>query len=339
MKKIFLIFVINLILLLTLNKTAKAELGGPCPSGTLTVADGEIEISPDPITYGDTITITLYIHPDEGGGDTFYAIIDPNSESGIGFNAVLTYQSTDSDGFRIISGTFDTSLLDGTDHILAIYPSTIIDDYTKCSEYIDLHVNGAPEPEECPPPGREGTCLCVDDTCYRAGEQPPAGAITEICFPQEYYCDPFNGIVTKRTCSDGGACCFDDDGNPYCTTGEPDFGTGQCICGQIGTKWIGFDCTTDDGLAGIYSAIGCIPIETNPALWKFILRWAIGIAGGIAFLLILYAGFLLITSAGHPKKIQAGKELLISAITGLILLIFAVWLLRIIGADILGIFQ
>lgn len=95
----------------------------------------------------------------------------------------------------------------------------------------------------------------------------------------------------------------------------------------------------DSGLTGIDTAIGCIPIETNVAMWTFMLRWAIGIAGGIAFLLIIYASFLIITSAGHPKKIQAGRELLTSAIAGLILLIFAVWLLRIIGADILGIFQ
>jgi hypothetical protein len=43
------------------------------------------------------------------------------------------------------------------------------------------------------------------------------------------------------------------------------------------------------------------------------------------------------TSAGDPKKLQAGKELLTAAISGLLLLIFSVFILRIIGVEILNI--
>lgn len=61
-----------------------------------------------------------------------------------------------------------------------------------------------------------------------------------------------------------------------------------------------------------------------------------GIGGGIALLLILVAGFQIMTSNGIPEKIQAGKELMTSAITGLLLLIFSVFILRFIGVDVLG---
>ena len=43
------------------------------------------------------------------------------------------------------------------------------------------------------------------------------------------------------------------------------------------------------------------------------------------------------TSAGNPDKLRAGQELLTSAVSGLILLIFSVFILRTIGIDILGI--
>ena len=87
----------------------------------------------------------------------------------------------------------------------------------------------------------------------------------------------------------------------------------------------------------INTAIGCVPITDQNALVGWILGWAIGIGGGIAFILILIAGFQIMTSAGDPKKLQAGQELLASAIGGLILLIFSVFILRFIGVDILEI--
>lgn len=90
------------------------------------------------------------------------------------------------------------------------------------------------------------------------------------------------------------------------------------------------------GGKGIDTAIGCIPIESTDSFIGFILRWAIGVGGGIAFLLIVFAGFQIMTSAGNPERLQAGRELLTSAIAGLILLIFSVFILRVIGVDILG---
>ncbi len=94
------------------------------------------------------------------------------------------------------------------------------------------------------------------------------------------------------------------------------------------------DCS--GGTKGINTAIGCIPFDNQEAFVGWVLRWGIGIGGGVAFILILIAGFMITTSQGDPKKLQAGRELLTSAIGGLILLIFSVFVLRVIGVDILG---
>ena len=51
---------------------------------------------------------------------------------------------------------------------------------------------------------------------------------------------------------------------------------------------------------------------------------------------IVYAGFLIMTSSGNPKQVQAGKELLTAAVTGLVFLIMSAFLLNFIGVEILS---
>jgi hypothetical protein len=87
----------------------------------------------------------------------------------------------------------------------------------------------------------------------------------------------------------------------------------------------------------IDTAIGCVPIGNQNALIGFFLKWGIGIGGGIAFLLIVVAGFQIMTSRGDPNRLKAGQELMTSAIAGILLLIFSLVILKIIGYDILGI--
>lgn len=91
------------------------------------------------------------------------------------------------------------------------------------------------------------------------------------------------------------------------------------------------------GDRAINTAIGCIPITDKNSFAAFILRWALGIGGGIATILIIISGYLIISSTGNPRRIQAGKELLTAAITGLLLIIFSAFILRIIGINILQI--
>jgi hypothetical protein len=87
---------------------------------------------------------------------------------------------------------------------------------------------------------------------------------------------------------------------------------------------------------GTWTAIGCISTNPTDLLGK-IVGLAMGIAGGIAFLLMLFGGFQIMTSAGNPEQLNAGRELIVSAITGLLLIIFSIFLLQFIGVNIIGI--
>lgn len=87
---------------------------------------------------------------------------------------------------------------------------------------------------------------------------------------------------------------------------------------------------------GIITAIGCI--HTNPvAFVKDFMTFIIGISGGLAFLMMLLGAFQMLTSAGNPETLNAGRERLTSAVIGLLFVIFAVLLLQIIGFGILKI--
>lgn len=114
---------------------------------------------------------------------------------------------------------------------------------------------------------------------------------------------------------------------------------GLCITKVTGTSGAG---SYNTGVfckdTEINTAIGCIPVlsDTN-AFAGFILKWAVGVGGGIAFLLIVYAGFLIMTSQGNPERLKAGQELLTSAISGVVLLVLSVFILNIIGVKILQI--
>jgi hypothetical protein len=96
---------------------------------------------------------------------------------------------------------------------------------------------------------------------------------------------------------------------------------------------------TDLGLAveGKYwTVIGCI--ETAPGQFtQKILQFVTAIAGGIMFIVLLYGSFLVLTSAGDPGQLDRGKSLIRSGVIALLLILFAVFILRFIGFTILRI--
>ena len=61
----------------------------------------------------------------------------------------------------------------------------------------------------------------------------------------------------------------------------------------------------------------------------------IGLGGGVALLLILYGVFIVTTSAGIPDKLNQGKEIISSAVAGLVFIILAIFLMQLIGVQIL----
>ncbi len=143
---------------------------------------------------------------------------------------------------------------------------------------------------------------------------------------------PPNSCQTGLECR-GGTCVA----SPT-TTNPPRRGATPSPVSSTNAQAGDITCTPSGGKAdsGINTAIGCIPINDTNAFIGFILRWAIGIGGGIAFLLIVYAGFMIMSSSGNPERLKAGQELMTSAIAGLIMLIFSIFILRVIGVDILG---
>lgn len=95
---------------------------------------------------------------------------------------------------------------------------------------------------------------------------------------------------------------------------------------------------TCPGGTAINTAIGCINVLGDQEVFLgILLAWAVGIGGGIAFLLIVYAGFMIMTSSGNPERLKAGQELMTSAISGIVLLVFSIFILNVIGVKILQI--
>lgn len=106
-----------------------------------------------------------------------------------------------------------------------------------------------------------------------------------------------------------------------------------------GTNVLAYDpsCTPSTGSGpGVSTALGCIPVKVDDFV-TWLLPYLFGIAGGISFLLMVYGFILMTTSSGDPKAIQGAQETVTSAITGLLLSIFALFILRLIAVDILKI--
>ncbi len=95
-------------------------------------------------------------------------------------------------------------------------------------------------------------------------------------------------------------------------------------------------CTPGD-TENVKTALGCLPTNPFPFV-NVALPWATLLGAGVAFLLGLLGALMIVLSAGNPEKLQAGKEIITSAVGGLIIIIFAVLILRIVGVNILGLF-
>jgi len=97
----------------------------------------------------------------------------------------------------------------------------------------------------------------------------------------------------------------------------------------------GFLCGSDN--KGINTALGCISFDAESGGFvRSLLGILIGLGGGVALLLILYGVFIVTTSAGIPDKLNSGKEIISSAVAGLVFIILAIFLMNLIGVKILA---
>lgn len=85
-----------------------------------------------------------------------------------------------------------------------------------------------------------------------------------------------------------------------------------------------------------WTALGCLPTGDPNVFAAWLLQFALGIGGGVALILLIGGGISIATSGGVPEKVKKGKETITAALTGLIFIIFSVFLLQLIGAGILN---
>lgn len=87
---------------------------------------------------------------------------------------------------------------------------------------------------------------------------------------------------------------------------------------------------------GIWTAVGCIPSEPESVI-AVIIEIGLTLGGAIVLIMIIAGAFMLSTSQGDPKKTQDAKELITSAIIGLLFIIFSVTILQFIGVSVIRI--
>ncbi len=91
-------------------------------------------------------------------------------------------------------------------------------------------------------------------------------------------------------------------------------------------------------VAGVWTAFGCIPTARN-SIVKTVIRLGLSLAGGFALIFIIFGSFSVVTSQGNPEKLQHSKEIVTSALVGLLFIILSMAILQFIGVQILQIPQ
>lgn len=158
-------------------------------------------------------------------------------------------------------------------------------------------------------------CCDTPQDCVDLNNDPKACSLRGICVPDSWTCQQEFPDATGCIDSKCGSSCK----KPTSPTDNSRF------------------CNGVDETGGINTAIGCIKVGSGNELVNTILRLALGVGGGLALALILYGTFIVTTSAGMPDKLKAGGEIITSAIIGLIFILLSIFLVNLIGINILGI--
>ena len=191
----------------------------------------------------------------------------------------------------------------------------------------------------CEPAGKEGsTCQpaytvtwCPKQECVEGLECKHMPALGDYrCIPvgadpNNYSCNPWTG----EPCKSRGESCVREGFNIYSCSTEAAV---RSLC-----KNLPAECDKCVKGRGIWTALGCIPIGNLNDFVGWVFKNLVFIASGIAFLLMAFGTIQILTSAGKPESVKAGSELITSAVSGLILIILSVFLLKLIGVDILHI--
>ncbi len=72
-------------------------------------------------------------------------------------------------------------------------------------------------------------------------------------------------------------------------------------------------------------------INSISDLLTTIANWIIIVAGGLAFIYLLYSGILYITAAGNPDQAKKGQQGIINAIIGIIVIVLAYIIVQVVA--------
>lgn len=185
-------------------------------------------------------------------------------------------------------------------------------------------------PPSPPPAGSctQGTCStnadCGGTTCRGANEVKCTG----VCACPESKCND------GTDCRGAFAGCIDAVQGQWCA-GTCQFSEEDPALKNLASQKVQGDCSQEKT---IQTAIGCIPYDAISGTVRFFIAWGLGVTGGVVILTIIAGAFQIMTSSGDPTKLNGGKELVVSALSGLLMLIFCIFLLRLIGVNVLGLF-
>ncbi|MGB4965743.1 MAG: hypothetical protein WBO77_01385, partial [Microgenomates group bacterium] len=87
---------------------------------------------------------------------------------------------------------------------------------------------------------------------------------------------------------------------------------------------------------GLLTGVGCIPTDYSHFIGDFLLKFGIGLAGMIALGCIIYSAIMIQTSQGNVEKISQFQDQIKACIFGLLLIIFSIFILQLIGVNILS---
>lgn len=192
-----------------------------------------------------------------------------------------------------------------------------------CSNYVCVGFIGSRTPGRC----EDGATVCAkanaNDCTSDADCQAPGGGCLN------YYCWKGGKVNSCRYGPSPTRSCYDP------KSGQPFDSTKDILC----TTSAGMSCQDENKLPipkTVQTAIGCI--HTEPKVFiEDLMKFILGIGGGMAFLLMLIGVFEMITSAGNPERLKSGTDRFTSAIIGILFIVFSILFMQIIGVDILGI--
>ena len=183
------------------------------------------------------------------------------------------------------------------------------------------------------PPGSP-TAICIEENQSTIYQIKPAF----MCPDQYPKC-----CISREHCGPSWSCSTD----YQCTQGDPGLGTwfseSDCEKDCVAPTPTPTPPPSDPVFFGkikcedeesLNTAIGCIPITTIFRVASFLVIWMMGVGGAAALILMIAAGFQIMTSQGNPRRLLAGRELVVSVITGAILLVLSIFIVRVIQTSI-----